>query len=320
MFQLLNGLLFLLLQDPSAAVDAAKPVETPAVAPAEAAATDGAAATKDAEQPSQETEKSIVDDARARSDAAFDAATDVAGASTSTDTVKEAELPPMEPGKAGVAWLILLLVVFVPIVLANMLASMWRVKEWTSRLWVVMFTLMLGAAPFLTSLLRGDNIGDRFRLGIDLAGGTNMVFQIKPEKELTNDLIDEMVKSVRRRVNPSGTEEITVRGVGGGRIEVIIPGADPQTVDEIKKQITRLGSLEFFIAADRAEDREMVRAAEELDKATKDLMIDGVRRAIWTPADEKKGEPQLLRAGTVVSRKVEQIRRVNGKPERYEKE
>ncbi|MCA9008121.1 MAG: protein translocase subunit SecD [Planctomycetaceae bacterium] len=229
-------------------------------------------------------------------------------------------MPPLEPGKAWVAWLILLLVVIVPIVLANVLASMWRVKEWTTRLWVVFFTLMLGAAPFLSSLLRGENIGDQFRLGIDLAGGTNMVFQIKPEKELTNDLIDEMVKSVKRRVNPSGTEEITVRGVGGGRIEVIIPGADPQTVDETKRQITRLGSLEFFIAADRAEDREIVRAAEELDKATRELIIDGVRRAIWTPADEKKGEPQLLRDGSVVSRKVEKIRDVNGQPERYETE
>ena len=76
--------------------------------------------------------------------------------------------------------------------------------------------------------------------------------------------------------------------MGGGRIEVIIPGEDPQTVDEIKRQITRLGSLEFFIAADRAEDREIVRAATELDKATKELVIDGVRRAVWSPADLKR--------------------------------
>ncbi len=38
----------------------------------------------------------------------------------------------LEPGKAWVAWLILLLLVIaVPIVLANMLAGMWRVQEWT---------------------------------------------------------------------------------------------------------------------------------------------------------------------------------------------
>ena len=102
----------------------------------------------------------------------------------------EAAVPPAAASKAWVAWLILLLVIAVPILLANALASLWRVKEWQGRMWVVFFTLMLGASPFLSSLLKGEKIGDQFRLGIDLAGGTNMVFQIKPEKELTNDLIE----------------------------------------------------------------------------------------------------------------------------------
>lgn len=185
---------------------------------------------------------------------------------------------------------------------------------------VVFFTLMLGAAPFLSSLLKGEKIADQFRLGIDLAGGTNMVFQIKPEKELTNDLINEMVESVKRRVNPSGTEEITVRGVGGGRIEVIIPGEDPQTVDEIKRQITRLGSLEFFIAADSAEDREIVRAAQQLDKATKELRTDNQVQAIWSPAFEKDGEPQLMKDRSIVTREIQSIRYVKGRPESYKTE
>jgi SecD/SecF fusion protein len=179
---------------------------------------------------------------------------------------------------------------------------------------------MLGASPFLSCLLRGENIEDRFRWGIDLAGGTNMVFQIKPEKELTNSLIEEMVKSVKRRVNPSGTEEITVRGVGGGRIEVIIPGADPQTVDETKRQITRLGSLEFFITADRAEDRELVRAATELDNSKTELIIDGVVRAVWRPATLKDGKPQLLDNPSIVSRKVNKIQDTRGRSATYETE
>lgn len=327
MFQLLHGLLFLLLQDPAAAADAAKALEPSAAVSAaavngEEAVKETASAVKDKATNVADEASNLIDNAKARSDAAFQAettnkdnsASESVSSSTDTDDV------PPASGKAWVAWLILLLVVAVPLLLSSTLANMWRVKEYQGRLWVVFFTLMLGAAPFLSCLLRGENIGDKFRLGIDLAGGTNMVFQVKPEKELTNDLINEMVESVKRRVNPSGTEEITVRGVGGGRIEVIIPGEDPQTVDEIKRQITRLGSLEFFIAADRAEDREIVRAAQEMDKATKDLVIDGVRRAVWSPADEKKGIPQFLNDSGIVSRKVEKIRDVNGQPERYETE
>lgn len=341
MFQLLNGLLFLLLQDPTAAVDESKAVETSVVTPA-ATAVEEAAVSAPKEAPSlvdtadtaantadevkekaAETASSIVDDAKARFDAATtksidDAAATKKGVIESADP--EADVPPATASNAWVAWLILLLVIAVPILLANMLSSMWRVKEWQGRMWVVFFTLMLGAAPFLSSLLKGEKIGDQFRLGIDLAGGTNMVFQIKPEKELTNDLIDKMVESVKKRVNPSGTEEITVRGVGGGRIEVIIPGVDPQSVDEVKRKITDLGSLEFFIAAHRAEDREIVKAAEQLDKATKELRIDGVVQAIWSPADEKKGEPQLLRDSSIIRRNVQYIRYVNGRPESYETE
>ncbi len=328
MFQLLNGLLFLLLQDPTAAADAAKAVETPVVTPAVTAAEDAAAGVvADEKEKVAEPASSVVDEAKSRSDAAFDAATSKSAedsAAASEDVIEsadaKADVPPAAPSKAWVAWLILLLVIAVPILLANMLSSLWRVKEWQGRMWVVFFTLMLGAAPFLSSLLKGEKIGDQFRLGIDLAGGTNMVFQIKPEKELTNDLIDKMVESVKKRVNPSGTEEITVRGVGGGRIEVIIPGVDPQSVDEVKRKITDLGSLEFFIAAHRAEDREIVKAAEQLDKATKELRIDGVVRAIWRPADEKKGEPQLLRDSSIIRRNVQNIRYVNGRPESYETE
>ncbi len=342
MFQLLNGLLFLLLQDPTAAADEAKAVESTVVTPAATAVEDAAASAPkgtagavdtaasavddDVKPKAADAASSIVDDAKARSDAAFEAATtksiDDAAAKEGVIEAAEAEadLPPAAASKAWVAWLILLLVIAIPILLANLLSSMWRVKEWQGRMWVVFFTLMLGAAPFLSSLLKGEKIGDQFRLGIDLAGGTNMVFQVKPEKELTNSLIDKMVDSVKKRVNPSGTEEITVRGVGGGRIEVIIPGVDPQSVDEVKRKITALGSLEFYIAAHRAEDREIVRAAEQLDKATKELRTDGKVEAIWSPADEKNGEPQLLNDSSIIRRNVQYIRYVDGRPESYETE
>ncbi len=325
MFQLLNGLLFLLLQDPAITVDAAKAVETTVATPADSAPQEKAESSAE-DAKSTDADASIAppaapaDEVSAKAAAEFQKANGEAEGTVAVVKATDESLPPAATDHSWVAWLIFLLVIAVPILLANFLARLWRVQEWTGRLWVVIFTLMIGASPFLSCLLRGQPIGDRFRLGIDLAGGTNMVFQIKPEKELTNDLIDEMVSSVKRRVNPSGTEEITVRGVGGGRIEVIIPGEDPQTVDEVKRQITRLGSLEFYIAADRAEDREIVRAAEQMEKTTKELLIDGVKRAIWIRADEKEGEPQLLKDPSIVSRKLPDVRTVKGRSESYETE
>ena len=43
--------------------------------------------------------------------------------------------------------------------------------------------------------INGETLGEGIRLGIDLAGGTNMVFQVEEEegKELTDELMDKMV-------------------------------------------------------------------------------------------------------------------------------
>jgi SecD/SecF fusion protein len=210
-------------------------------------------------------------------------------------------------------------VLVLPFILAWFIAKALKVQEWTSRIAVVMFTLAVGASPFLTAIMTGQSIEDRFRLGIDLDGGTNMVFQVKPEgKEITNEVMDRMVGAVSQRINQSGTEEITVRRVGEDRIEVIVPGEDPQTVDEIKRKITRLGSLEFFICADET-DQDIVRQARELDLSQTELRLDGELVAHWVPAFERDGVTKLL-DNDAIRREVQKTREVKGKLENYQTE
>jgi SecD/SecF fusion protein len=133
-------------------------------------------------------------------------------------------------------------------------------------------------------------------LGIDLAGGTNLLFQVVegPGKPITDEVMDQMVAAVSRRINPSGTEEVTVRQVGGDRIEVIIPGADPEMVERVKRNITRLGSLEFAILAARqyAPHREVINAALRSD--ARDVRINGELVGTWRPAgvDAATGAPK----------------------------
>ncbi len=228
--------------------------------------------------------------------------------------------PAQSTGASSLVFMVTTLFVLVlPFILAWFVAKALKVQEWTSRLAVVFFTLAIGAAPFLTSILQGQPFEDRFRLGIDLNGGTNMVFQVKPEgKDITDDVMDRMVGAVSQRINRSGTEEVTVRKVGRDRIEVIVPGADAQSVDEIKRQITRLGSLEFYICADST-DQQISRLANELDKSQTVLEIDGEIVARWVPAFEKGGVPKFLDRDAI-RRTVQKTREVNGKMENYETE
>lgn len=203
-----------------------------------------------------------------------------------------------------------LAILILPFVVGSLIARFLQVRDWSVRIGVTLLAITLGLTPFVQAMVRGRPMSEVVRLGIDLAGGTNLVFQVRGDgKEVTNAVMDKMVGAVNQRINQSGTEEVTVRQVGSDRIEVIVPGADPQTVDEIKRKIVRLGSLEFYVCAHATEDREIVRQAKELPKNEKELIIGGEVKALWSPARIKNGKPQLLdspEAAGIVKRPVQE--------------
>ncbi|MEQ9406285.1 MAG: protein translocase subunit SecD [Fuerstiella sp.] len=210
-------------------------------------------------------------------------------------------------------------------VLGAFLAKSMRMTEWSLRFGVCLAALAIGVMPFAVRMINGESLGQGLRLGIDLAGGTNMVFKVEedPEKPLNDAIMDKMVTAVGKRVNPTGTSEITVRQVGRDRIEVIVPGKDPQTVAEIKRRIVKLGSLEFFITVNPTiDDASLVRQARELSLEEKKLtrtLADGTEEvyAMWVPAYEKDGQPQLLKRSDVVKREIEKYRIEDGDEEKY---
>jgi len=212
-------------------------------------------------------------------------------------------------------------------VLGAFVAKAMKVTDWGFRFGVCFAALAIGVMPFMVRMINGESLGDGIRLGIDLAGGTNMVFQVEEEegKELTDEVMDKMVGAVSKRINPSGTSEITVRQVGADRLEVIVPGEDPQTVNDIKRRITKLGSLEFFITANpQTNDSVLIQKALKMDVDQKKLVREladetQIIDAMWLPAYEVGDDqtPKLLERDDVIRREVEKFREVNGKKERY---
>ncbi|MEZ6060941.1 MAG: protein translocase subunit SecD [Planctomycetaceae bacterium] len=219
--------------------------------------------------------------------------------------------------------LVVLLVLIGPFVIGAWLAKLLNVRELGTRMGVTLLALTIGLMPFVVQARRGEPMSEVVRLGIDLAGGTNMVFQVKPEEGKTIDdaVMDKMVGAVAKRINPSGTEEITVRQVGADRLEVIVPGQDPQTVNEIKRRIVKLGSLEFYIVANANEESAIVKRARALGTDEKQLLgADNEVEAIWLPAFEINGKPKLLGRTDAVRRPVQELRTVEGVTEKYDTE
>src|SRR5262245_14927937 len=66
--------------------------------------------------------------------------------------------------------------------------------------------------------------GGGFRLGIDLAGGTILVYEIDEAK--TKDTTykkDDLAVALKKRIDPADLYNITIRPAGDTRVEIILP-------------------------------------------------------------------------------------------------
>ncbi|MFM9965943.1 MAG: protein translocase subunit SecD [Planctomycetaceae bacterium] len=195
----------------------------------------------------------------------------------------------------GFRLLVLLALFVVPYIIGTLLARALRMKEYSNRIGTVLLAFALGLAPFGYHIIKAGNFDgwkNALRWGIDLAGGTNLIYQVdtKPVsgKNITvAEAMDQMIATIKKRINPSGTEEVTVRKVGESRIEIIIPGADQGVVAEKKAAMVRLGSLEFGIVANEKDHRSWIAAARLLP-TTQDNLIEGNQVvAVWRELDKK---------------------------------
>lgn len=109
---------------------------------------------------------------------------------------------------------------------------------------------------------------ERLKLGIDLSGGTILVYKVK-DGGRPDFRMDDLISALKRRVNPEGVLDIPIRKVGSNRIEIILPQAKDEDVEEVKRRITDVGSLEFHILANRKHDNAQIERAlrSPIDKA-----------------------------------------------------
>jgi SecD/SecF fusion protein len=154
---------------------------------------------------------------------------------------------------------------------------------------------------------------DKYRLGIDLAGGTILVYEInlertKQRKEafgkldegpksrsapaagLTSDEMNQLAGQIKRRIDPTDIKNVTVRPLGDSRVEIILPvgGAagggksnlSAEDIEEVKRLISQMGVLEFRILANGPDDSEGIIAAQDAIKTKKDDLDSRAERGL----------------------------------------
>ena len=147
------------------------------------------------------------------------------------------------------------------------------------------------------------------KLGTDLSGGLTMVYEVDrtklpKDKHLSKDEMEKLIEGVLRRINPSGVKEVTIRQFGNEQLEITIPNVkDPDEVKEIKKSISRIGSLAFRILAtnkDHTQKKYMDHALAEKTATEIRNPEDGTTEGWWVPV-AKGHESDVLTGDTTIA-------------------
>jgi len=164
---------------------------------------------------------------------------------------------------------IVLLVVFGLPFLLGWLWSKWlRMPNYSWRIGLILCAI---TASIVTILL-----GWPPKLGVDLKGGYIMIWQIDDRSQQgdfqlggTGNLRDDtstrgaLIEKLKRRLNPDGLKEISIRPYGLNEIEIIVPETDKAEIDKLKRQLQEQGVLQFLIVAERGTDARLFEVARE---------------------------------------------------------
>ena len=106
--------------------------------------------------------------------------------------------------------------------------------------------LVLCVAPVLLSLwvVWDAYANDKFKRGVDLSGGTILVYEIDTRKQLSEGKegfdpkrdTNLLAESLKRRIDPNDLYNIVIRPAGGeGRVEIILPTGGVERAEEAQK-------------------------------------------------------------------------------------
>jgi len=177
---------------------------------------------------------------------------------------------------SGTQWVMLLVaagVLILPFIVGKYLAKWLKMPNSGTRFGFILLAITASAVT-LSNRLPG--------LGVDLRGGTILVYEIDPEKQRelseasgTPITSQDLVEPLIRRLNPSGTQEIIIRPYGESQIEIIVPEVDQREVDRIKKLVEDAGQLRFSIVANRVDHAPVISEAVEMGEARRTNRVVG---------------------------------------------
>lgn len=159
-------------------------------------------------------------------------------------------------------------------------------RKFLSRTIICLIPTVIATILVVHAYLKDPEHLSGFKRGIDLSGGTILVYEVDQELSKQSRASDAnqgrarsdsaLAESLKRRIDPADLLGVIVRpSAGGSRVEIVLPygarageggpGLNQSEVEQIKGLIREVGSLEFRILANDMDDgdREALDAARE---------------------------------------------------------
>src|SRR5437867_3485727 len=101
-------------------------------------------------------------------------------------------------------------------------------KPFFNRIIICLLPVVISAAVIVWAYNRYMEGRGGFRLGVDLVGGTILVYEEDPTKKAVDAPpvpVEDLAASLKRRIDPADLYNVTIRGIPGNpaRVEIILP-------------------------------------------------------------------------------------------------
>jgi SecD/SecF fusion protein len=152
-----------------------------------------------------------------------------------------------------------------------------HMKQFTNRILICLIPILLSAYIVAVAWHKYQLGEGGFKLGVDLVGGTILVYEIDASKsDLTKNLDPkDLAASLKRRIDPNDLYNVTIRPVSNTRVEIILPtGGAHQARVEQENWNNLLKAIEEHWPAVKGKNLELVPRGQtvELGRAIKNIL------------------------------------------------
>ena len=109
-------------------------------------------------------------------------------------------------------------------------------KKFRRRIIGYSLPIVLAVVVLVMAVRDSINAQGGFKLGVDLAGGANLIYEVDTSKwpdgkKPETYSVDALAAALKRRIDPADLYNVTIRPVGEYRIEIILPTGGSHAVE-----------------------------------------------------------------------------------------